>query len=417
MISVPRSTAKPRRFVAAFTALLLGGAGALATAPVAVAADADVFTDGWQWSAVDDKASIINDAESYFENYLGTTVDLRGFTTDAFETFFVDAMFVTDGVVAIPLLAGSWTAAAGSWNNFGLSSFSAQAQANFGGGNILTITRTLVILGSYARWTWDVVNAGPAALSSFSLGPTGTLGSGTATEKVGGANSFVTYETAGFDPVIGHSYVANGASTVSVVDGNVTFTFDGEGAEVTIALLEFDPCSRQDAVDAMLDLLPTLPADFGTVLDPVYADDCLFVAPPAPISGATNQLLPLLENTGLDTWDYIYPNAIPDGMTIEVLSAPAGLSFALQNDPSTGEPALRMTGTPQTSGEVRILVYIDNGVGTVGFPLVVTFDVAVVLAATGASEIVPIALGSATALLALGAVLLVARRRAASRAV
>lgn len=374
-----------------------------------------MFTDGWQWSAVDDKASIINDAESYFENYLGTSVDPRGFTSDAFDIFFLDTVWVTDGVNSIPLMAGNWTAVPGSWINFGLSSFSAQAQANFDGGNILTITRTLEIEGSYARWTWEVVNAGAAPLSSYSLGVNGTLGSGAATEAAGSSNAFVTYETAGFDPVIGHRYIGNGVSSVSVVDGYVTFTFDGEGAEVTIALLEFDPCSRQDAVDQMLDLLPTLPADFGTVLDPVYADDCLYVDPPAPISGSTNQLLPLLEDTALAGWGYIYTSALADGLTFEVLSAPAGLTFAVVNDPSTGEPALRMTGTPQASGEVRILMYFDDGAGTQEFPLVVTFDVTVALAATGPLEIAPVALGSAAALVTLGALLLLVRRRATIR--
>ncbi len=399
-----------RRVAAATVAVVLGAAGALATSSSAMAASNDVLTPGWEWYDADDNAAYFSDASAYFVDYLGSSVDVFGFTDDAFDGFLLDDLSVTLGGAT---LSPAFTSTAGTWVDNGLSEFEATASADFGDGDVLDITRTLEIQGSFARWSWTATTSGGAPLADYTIDQSGELGSDSDSEFVTPtATTLVSHDGPDGDPVIGYSF-ADVAYSVSNGSDVVELSFTGDAAAVlTVALLEYDPCSTDEALAAMQAMLPTLAASFGETLPPVYADDCLYVDAPAMISGETDQLLPLLENSGLDDWDYIYEGAIDDGLTFTVLDAPAGLTFALEVDPESGEPALRMTGTPAESGEVRLLFYFDDYA-----PLVLTFDVVVEdeeeLAATGAADIAPIVAGAAGLFLGVGALLLVLRRRAA----
>ncbi|MFN4002296.1 hypothetical protein [Microcella sp.] len=409
-----RPASAGRRIIAASAALALASAGVLVTASSAAAADADVATSDWLWEAVDDRAGLIDDAASYFVDYLDTPLDLYGFTDDAFDGFLEDEVDVTLGATTLGV---TFTSTASDWVDFGLSEFTATASADFGDGDILEITRTLEVQGSFARWSWAMTTSGGAPLADYTIDTVGDLGSdGGSIFLTPSGSTMVSYEDGGGDPVIGYS-VAGATYVATDGDEDVEFSFTADDAPVlTLALLEYDPCSLDDAITAMQDLLPTLAADFGDTLDPVYADDCLSVDEPDAVTGPTDQRLEFVQQEGLDDWGYIYDGAVDDGLTVRVLGAPAGLSFSVVADPDTNLPQLRMTGTPTDGGgEVRVLLYFADGDSSGDEPLIVTFDVVVELAATGPADIAPIAIGSAAVLVGLGALLLVLRRRATTR--
>lgn len=414
-----------RRVLAATTALALGTGVALATASSASAITDDVFTPGWIWSGVSDDGSLIEDAESYFVNYLGTDVDPSGFTDDAFDGFLermdVTLQATTQSNDADNLVGSDFvfTPVAATWVDNGRSELTATATVDFGDGNRLQIDRKVEIQGSSARWSFEfTVLGGAATAAQYDITVIGNLGADSDTTVVDAfSNTFVTYELDGFDPVIGYQVQSDGFSYgygVDSDDARFNFTADGP-ATVDVALLEFDPCSRDAAIDQMRSLVSTLPDNFGTVLEPVYSPNCLYVTALGPISGAANAFLPLLEQPDLASYGYLDTSSITNGLSFRVLGAPAGLTFALENDPNTGLPGIRMTGTPAGAGTVRILFFYEDDGGVQAEPLVVTFAVApAALAATGSSNAAGIAAGAAAMLLVGAAILLGARRRGAA---
>ncbi|MCA1942755.1 MAG: hypothetical protein LDL15_04040 [Yonghaparkia sp.] len=405
------TVSRTRRISAAALALALGTAGILAATPASAVTERVLTTDWW-WSDVTDEG-MIGDAFPFYEDYLGSGVDVEGFTDDAFDDFLQISADVTYGVTTLPLdYAGVSRATVG-----GLTTIVASATADFGDGVSVVVQRTLELQGSFARWSWTVTPTGATA-AEFTIVEDGNLGSDEDSVFLGSGATRVSYEDGGNDPIIGYSF-ANMSPTVADGDDDVVVTFTGDQAAVlTVALWDFDPCSFDAALAAAQAALPTLAADFGDALGSFYAEDCLTVETPALVSGATDQRLDIIESADLESnWDYLYGGAIADpedGLTFVVLDAPAGLSFSLvADDVDNDEPQLRMAGSPTTGGEVRLLFYYTDGDNF--YPLEVAFDVEVGLAATGPSDVAPAVLGVAAAFLGAGALLLVARRRFARR--
>jgi len=244
----------------------------------------------------------------------------------------------------------------------GLTTIVASGTVDFGDGNTVSLTRTLEIQGSFARWTWDVTGVtGSIAPADYTITETGNLGSDSDSVFLAdGPTRLVSYEDGGFDPIIGYN-LANATYAVTDGDDDVDISFTANQDPVlTVALIDFDPCSFDAALAGMQSALATLAADFGDTLPSYYADGCLTVEAPALITGATDQRLDIIESDDLETnWDYIYGGSISDpedGLAVTVLSAPAGLSFSLvADDVDSDEPQLRMTGSPAAGGEVRLL--------------------------------------------------------------
>lgn len=409
-----------RRGTGAAIALTVGTISALAAAP-AMALTEDVYTPNWEWSSVSDDAAYVSDANAFYQSYLGSGLSMYGFTDDAFDGFLqgqedsggASGTEVTLGASTLDLIVTPVS----QTQSAGLTTIVAAGSLDFGDGNVITITRTLEIQGSFARWSWSVETVGAAAPADYTISEAGNLGSDEdSTFLADGPTRLVSYEAGGSDPIIGYS-LAN--LTYSVTDGNddvvVSFTGD-QDAVLTLALIDFDPCSFDAALAAMQTAVTTLAADFGDTLPSYYAADCLTVETPDP--SLTDQRLDIIESDDLENnWDYIYAGSISDpadGLAVTVLSAPDGLTFSLvADDVDNDEPQLRMVGTPASAGEVSLLFYYTDGDNY--YPLEVTFDVSSELAATGTSEVAPVALGAAAALLVAGAVLLVVRRRAGAR--
>jgi LPXTG-motif cell wall-anchored protein len=413
-----------RRASAALAVLALGAAGLLVASPAAAADPLDLSTPNVEWSSVRDDAAYIEDARALYQDYRGSGLSIYGFTDDAFDGFLeaqgdsapgTSQTLVTLGATSLPLVVTPVS----STTVGGLTTLVASGTVNFGDGNTLSLTRTLEIQGSFARWSWDVTAVTGSPATAYTISEIGNLGSDEDSTFIpDGPNRLVSYEDGGSDMIIGYSF-ANAAYSVADFDDSVSVSFTADqDAVLTVAVIDYDPCSFDAALAGMQSAVATLAADFGDTLDSFYADDCLTVESPAAITGATDQRLDIIESDSLENnWDYIFPGSISDpedGLAMVVLSAPAGLSFSLvADDPANDEPQVRMTGTPTASGEVTLLFYYFDGDNY--NPLVATFDVSVELAATGTSEVAPVALGAAAALLGAGALLLVLRRRLGQR--
>ncbi|UYN84769.1 MAG: hypothetical protein KIT89_06315 [Microcella sp.] len=400
---------------------------ALVPATAAVAADQDVTTPGWRWLDVYDNGYRLQDVESYYTDFLGSGVELAGWRRDAFD----DLMRITafdpeagDGgefVPTYPLVRfGSdvlgplpITPVSASWVDNGRTSTVGTVTADFGDGRVVTVTFTMEIENSTARWTVspDVVGGDPAEVEIEIGGDLGSDGDSTYVDLGGGA--WISHDTNRGDPVIAWrlSGVSPQMGTVDV-PGAVIFRAPGTASSsVTVGVIDFDECSFDDALDTMAGLAPTL--SLGQSISPLYATDCLLtVNPPAVGPGEpVAALLPLTLSAEL-----VADNWAPDNETdfvdldwrVDVVDGPTGVVAVLEWVPDDSSLAVRLSGTPTQawSGPVTLVVHRGRE------PVLVQFALSVELAATGASSVAALAAGSVL-LVGAGALAFSARRRTA----
>jgi hypothetical protein len=396
---------------------LLGAFGAVGLASAAAAASSDVTTPGWYWSGVDDAAYTISDAGDYYPNFLGSGIDFDyGWTEDAFDDFFYDSsvpLTVAYNGVSQDLVFSSVSA---DYVDNGLTTIVGTAPVDFGAGVTFDLSLTLNIQGSYARWVFGYVSR-PGGVGDVSLLQThimGNMGSDTdAHYALVGPNALVEDDQNNGDPVVGVYFDAPGAWAYDVTDGNddLAVDFAGPTGTFVLSLQSYDPCSFDAAIAAMTALVPTLPATFGGDNALILSPTCLAISAPAPIGiGSTaNDVLTFTQDPRLaDWWDIADGNA-PEWFHAVALNLPAGLTLGTEFDPGTNVPSLRLIGTaPGGTYVVRVLSYWDDGSGAV-LPVVSTFTVEVVLAATGSDS--ASLLWLAFGLIGVGAGLVVLARR------
>ena len=381
--------ARAKAVSASALALVLGLGGALSGAMPASAALSDVDTPGWTWEQVDDDTATINDAFSQFTDFAGTTIDPEGWTSDAFDGF-PDVFELTFGAdTESPTFSGVSTTTVG-----GLTTIVTTATADFGGGNIVDILAILELQGSYARWTYAFDDGGLAILPAVSVHLKGELGSDTDSLYTSvGSTGLISGDGGMSDPVIGYDFASTSTWAYDVTNGDPQFMLDflaDTTSTLTVALIEWDPCSYPAAVGTMIGLIPTLAATFGGTIAPQYTTNCLQVAAPGPVIGVTDQLLALSESPFLDAWNYYDDNDAANYLRSTPISLPAGLSAVLVFDGVTGAPSLHLTGSAATgSYTATILFYEEGNPGEFFIPTLATFALTVTgLAATGV-EVTP----------------------------
>jgi len=408
---------------------------ALVPATAALAADQDVFTPGWRWLDVYDDGYRVQDVESHYTDFLGSGVELDGWRRDAFDDLMRITAFDPDAgdggafVPTYPLVRfGSdvlgplpITPVSASWVNNGRTTTVGTVTADFGDGRVVTVTFTMEIENSTARWTISpsVVGGDPADVEIEIGGDLGSDGDSTYVDLGGGA--WISHDTNRGDPVIAWrmSGLTPQMGTIHV-PGAVIFRAPGVGVStVTVAVIDFDECSFDDAIDTMTALAPTL--SLGQSIAPLYTAECLLtVNPPAVGPGESiSALLPLTLSAPL-----VADNWAPDNETdfvdlewrVDIVDGPAGLVAELEWVPDDSSLAVRLSGTPTQawSGPVTLVVHRGRE------PVLVQFTLSVELAATGAGSVGALAAGSVGALAAgsvllvgAGALMFTARRRAA----
>ena len=357
------------------TAILVGAAvtALVLVAQPAVADEYDNSTAGWYWEQVHDTALGISDAEAYHRDVLGTGVTLKGWTEDAFDAYeTVDGYLSSLGFTHVnPDLSQVLAPVPVSYlpqPGGGVRIISEHLDLDLGDGESLDVTVHLDIQGSFARWTISADDGGSGLVTGF-FG-SGEFGSPTAAANVG-VNGLVVSGPPGLGPVVGLSVTSDGDA--EVFDGtDPEFPgFEAFGATeivVTLAMLEYDPCSESAAVAQMTAFVPDLESHFGADLAPVFGE-CVTVGTPDPLQAgqATDQLLPLTFSGALagghprlDGDSYVdYIDVMTSGLAVLEGGLPNGLSLEIVEDPDTSQPALRLFGTPLLgfSGEVPLRLY------------------------------------------------------------
>jgi LPXTG-motif cell wall-anchored protein len=406
-----------RIFKRAVAIVVLGGVGAVGLASGAAAAEPDVTTPGWYWVAVSDTALSITDAVDSYPDFQGSGINFGNtWTSDALDGVFYYVSATYDGGLIADLRG--FTSVSAVYVDGGVTTVVGGQSVDFGGGNTFDVTLTLTIQGSYARWDLGYVSTGVGDVNLLDTYMVGNLGSGGDAHYVAvGTNALVTDDQNNGDPVIGVHFDSPGAWAYDVTDGddNIAVNFAGPASTFILSLQSYDPCSFDAAIAAMTALAPTFPATFGGDNDLILSPTCLAIAPPAEIEigASTNQILTFTQDPRLAArWDISDPLA-SDWFRSVALDLPAGLTLATEFDAGTGAPRLRLTGTaPAGTHVVHVLSYYGDGTDSYE-PVVSTFTVEVVLAATGteSANLVWLALG----LIGLGAGLVVVARRVRPR--
>lgn len=355
--------------------VVLAGVVALTTvsAVPAWAATATATTDGWDWIEVHDTALGISDAVAYHRDVLGSGVQLKGWTEDAFDAHDAINGYLSDVGFehADPALSAYLFPTPVSFDldpAGGVTVVSEVQDHDLGGGATLDARITLEVRGSFAQWTIEVDDGGSGLVES--IWGSGELGSPTNAAAVG-TDGLVVTGPPGLGPVVGLHVESDGAP--NEMDGaDPEFPgFEAHGASTvvyTMALLEYDPCGEAAAVSAMTTLVPDLGAHFGEDMPPVLGA-CISVQSPAQmnVGSPTDQILTLTQSGALagghprlDGETYFdYLDLWTSGVGTLAPDLPAGLTAEIVPHPDTLEPALRVSGTPivAMSGEVPIRLF------------------------------------------------------------
>jgi len=383
-------------------ALVAAASFAVLPAASAVAAQQNVENDGWRWISVVDDGYAVGDADSYYDDFLGTGVSVFGWRDDAFDTMmrvsrfggpgvgFVDAypivQFGADEQSILPISSVS-----ANWVAGGRTTTVGTAVADFGDGRVVTLTFTVDVEGSIARWTVEreVVGGDPADVELLIGGDLGSDGDSTYLDLGGGA--WISHDGNRGDPVIG--WLFDGVTpTMGVAGslGNVEFALSGAGTStITVGLLDYDECAFDEALAQMTAAAPTL--TLGAEITPIYTTDCLTADDPAPIALGDElaAVLPLVPAAALDAENWVPSSAdtfVQRGWRVDVVDAPDGLEATLEWV-NLGDGALRLglSGTPTQawSGPATFVVHWGR------LPVLVEVDLEIAgppeLAATGAT--------------------------------
>lgn len=392
----------------ALSATLVAAIGlALLPATAAVAVENDVITDGWRWLDVSDNGYELQDVESYYESFLGSGVTLEGWRDDAFDdlmritkfdpsagesgAFVATYPIVTFGVDELGPLP--ITTSSATWLDNGRSTTVGTAVADFGDGRAVTLTFTLEVENSTVRYTIDreVVGGDPADVEVVIGGDLGSDDDSTFVDL--GAGAWISHDMNDGDPVIAWRFWGvTPTMGLPLQPGGVEFSMTGAGeSTITVAVIDFDECSFDDALAQMTAAAPMLA--LGQSIAPLYATDCLTADDPAAVGAgeAIDALLPLTPAAALDAENWV-PSSLIDftdgGWRVDVVSAPAGLVATLEwVDLGDGALSLRLSGTPTESWSGPALFVVHNG----DEPVLVEVDLEVAgppeLAATGAVDV------------------------------
>lgn len=435
-----------RRSFAALAAIALGGALAITAATPANAAIHAVQTGDSGWWDVSDTSASIGDAGSFTPDFLGTGIAVYGWTYDAFDYFpFEDAASAYLAFFGGPLQPWQgWTTDSGPAQVGDVWTVTiSSSTGDIGSGNQLDVEITLTLEGSFARWDVDFDLAGPDPdLWTFTM--MGELGSDEHSTYIPvGSDRMVSHDRGqGPDPILGWQLIGPSSFDVSNDDDEVLIysTPEDGGFSLLLGQLEYDPCSHPAAVAAMTGHLAQFETLAGSVLPPIYADDCVVYDDELsfPIGTAFVRNIDLASNSEIDSavdGPYYFESSGYDGdgwqeqvyQTAVLLSGPAGLIVQLLVDDATNTAQLRFSGSVspaawQAFGNAPIQVALlqvyqydeDGDDSHVEYyaPLLLTFPgSSAEMPATGSGDSSAAALGG-LGLVALGAVLaLTARRR------
>ncbi|MGV1033628.1 MAG: hypothetical protein ACOYBP_00195 [Microbacteriaceae bacterium] len=281
--------AKLRKLAAIGAAAGTALAVSFAASPAMAAGDPDFNTPGWDWFGTD-HASVINEVNPYFEDFLGSGLDIAGWTNTPFDGMFdlgdgtPNRVYFNDNAMdEVPLTQDSWTI-----NDDDSLTVVSHGDFTDGAGSPSTgtLTVTLTIKGSFAKYSYKLTNLagsnGVDHITSY-----GTLkNNDTLWTATSAANGWVSSDSVAWSSVTG--WLTSDATDVHLTgapnDEDVQLDVQASAAIandawVTVGVEESDLCSYEQAIADMVDMTPDFENLYGTDIPPAYSTECLFADP------------------------------------------------------------------------------------------------------------------------------------------
>lgn len=330
------------------------------------AATFNIDTPMVKWSAVNDARPMVDDATAFLTNFRGTGHNIDGWTNEAFDSYLSTRTLVNEGGTSNSLNF-SKVGELGTTSGVTTANYSA-TYTLLGGG---TVTAQMTIDGNFVRFAFSAVPTTGTAKPNIDF--TGQLGSDANTlYTVVSPSGLVSYDSTGSDFVNGYS-ITTGTFTydgqisgIARDDVMVSADLDNGPVLLTVALLDYDPCSRTAAVSRMGSLVPTFGSIFGSDLEPQFDPTCFGVSLPAGTSPIVpgqqvDILLPFVARSELG--GSFSQNEHNKRVLGQVLGLPAGLSAVLIRNSADQIAQLRITGSTSQTGTFNVtgFTFSDNG--------------------------------------------------------
>jgi hypothetical protein len=343
----------------------------LLVAGVSTAAFATTFTINTpmvQWKGVDDAKPTVDDATAFLTDFRGTGHNIDGWTNEAFDSYLSTRIRVYEDETT-QTLSFSKVGELGTTSGVTTANYSATYPDTLLGGG--TVTAQMTIEGNFVRFAFSAVPTTGTAKPNIDF--TGQLGSDSNTlYTVVSPSGLVSYDSTGRDFVNGYS-ITTGTFTydgqvagIARDDVMVSADLDNGPVVLTVALLDYDPCSLAAAVSTMASLVPTFGSIFGSDLEPQFDPTCFGVSLPAGTSPIVpgqqvDILLPFVARSELG--GSFSQNEHSKRVLGQVLGLPAGLSAVLIRNSDDQRAELRITGSTTQTGTFNVtgFTFSDNG--------------------------------------------------------
>lgn len=295
-------------------------------------------------------------------SYLDATANLYGWTDDAFDGW--GDVTLSDGE------GGTWTLDQSTHDSLTVGAdgtttivFTGNTSDALLFASDYDVTATVTLQGSFAQWSVDVARSDEDPVDAdliVTIG--GDLGSDSDStfDVTGTSMVMVSNDTGIADPVMAWEATATGGTFDGwdVADGSGTVLASTTGSSsfaVTVAMVEWDPCSFDAAVAYAESIKSSLVENFGAALDPF--NSCLTVEPLTLTYGvATTAMLTYSLPTFLTDpeGDYSYfgsgdPFEVQP-VVVDIQGLPAGVTYTSSQDPATGVVTVQFAGSPTEGG-------------------------------------------------------------------
>lgn len=395
--------------------LALSGLFAAGISTAAYAVSVNVNTAMILWENVSDFRASVDDAEAFLTDFRDTGLNIDGWTNEAFDAFLSEVSVYADNPNNRTSLNFSTTTPVSTTG--GVTSGSYTANYSIAGGTqIGQVLTDLTIQGNFVRFTFNTL---PSAGAKPNIRAVGQLGSDSNTVYTTiSPNTLVSHDSSGSDLVIGYNVTSGIYGGISNnTQDQPTFLLDTTNTPIlTVALLDYDPCSLEAAIAEMVALVPTFGSIYGSDLEPQFDPSCYGVSLPAGTSpivpGEQVDLLLPLEASS-DLGESFSQDEYSERVLGQILGLPTGLNAELIRNSNLQIAELRIHGSTTQSGTFNVtgFTYSDDGL-LKDKPLTFAISLSVELAKTGNPTDELSSLGTLAAIaIAAGASIIAYRRQ------
>lgn len=345
--------------------LALSGLFAAGVSTAAYAAGVNVNTAMILWEDISDSRASVDDAEAFLTDFRDTGLNIDGWTNEAFDAFLSEVSVYEDDPNIKTNLTFSMTTPVSTTG--GVTSGSYTANYSIAGGTKTGQVRIdLTIQGNFVRFTF---NALPSTGDKPNIRAVGQLGSDSNTVYTTiSPNTLVSHDSSGSDLVIGYNVTSGTYGGINnTYQDQPSFLLDTTSTPIlTVALLDYDPCSLEAAIAEMAALVPTYGSIFGSDLEPQFDPSCYGVSLPAgtsPIVPGEQVDLLLPFEASSDLGGSFSQDEYSERVLGQILGLPAGLNAELIRNSNLQIAELRIHGSTTQSGTFNVtgFTYSDDG--------------------------------------------------------